>query len=1097
MNPGISTIVIPMTRKDITELHELFKVMPAPGGQGRPGGKRRLIVSLDLGLDGALRENIAAAFAENRLERWFDLDFLDCGLAPDESFYLRAMPEDFDRQKYPYGLKSGPNLQFFRTLQQARRLSSPEGAVMLLETDMTPLMPGWLHEIEAEVRATGDFLVAGSAYAGTSELAADIRNHINGASVYNWSHPDFPDYLSLWDEVVRLACRFAPWHAYDVIPEWICFNAHRFEDAAEAETIRRFVALYRARGKRIGTIANLSGPAERHSREPLPASYLFDRACLHLRADLATRRDWQNRRGSPSGAAGIAGLAVDRDWQYPAITEQHAFARLRDIRLNERQRDATYFAFPWATLMDFLLHKPEKADPLLAELRRRSAALKSFRTVATVCQHIHMKEFMDIMANAGITDIFWSHATHRDVACTADLRIRIHPFPLFPVQTAAATLADMADEGAERQYLFSFIGSFAPRYYLTQSRNHIIERLGNHPRGLVVERKEWHYNTVVYKHQVRGQAKVGADLVDGSKSQEFREALYNSTFALCPSGSGPNSIRLWESIGAGAIPVILADTWAPPGDRRLWEMGAVFCKETAEDIAALPDLLAGIAADPLRLGRMRHALRQLWLLYGPQTFVSDVLGFLLDRTGSPEPRTEIKEEIAAETGSEAHSGPAAAVEEARLLLLSWSSRLLLEPAAALAALAAEPGLPGALDRACTLTTAPGLPAHFRSVLAHAGGPAADGPSVGQSDRTGREIGREIGTTALTAPRVARRAAPKIALLGRHARRTPLSYPPLRRRVGDRLAWVDDPTGADLLLTGFNIDWRENIEVLAPLLARPRPPALAVMSEEPLWDVTWSGPFTGRAGRMTVGTAEVAYTFLGHETSDIFRFDRLPYFVLTDDRFPLRYAAMMARLAGTAPAALLARWQAAPIGAAFFAEKRQGDSYVGGFPDRDVTRLSSYRSTVAELSQGPGVLRVGKGWGAPVQRQDLPDWHLDKLALLDGRVRMATAYENVHQHNYISEKIFDAIAVGGVPVYWAGPRHRIFELVPDSAMLNTVGLDPAAAAARIAGFVPDLALAESWLETCAHLARLFGDFRVIAGERQRVADAAVAEILALV
>jgi len=33
---------------------------------------------------------------------------------------------------------------------------------------------------------------------------------------------------------------------------------------------------------------------------------------------------------------------------------------------------------------------------------------------------------------------------------------------------------------------------------------------------------------------------------------------------LCPEGAGPNTLRLWESMAVGAIPVVFADEWIPP-----------------------------------------------------------------------------------------------------------------------------------------------------------------------------------------------------------------------------------------------------------------------------------------------------------------------------------------------------------------------------------------------------------------------------------------------------------------------------------------------------------------------------------------------------
>ena len=766
-------------------------------------------------------------------------------------------------------------------------------------------------------------------------------------------------------------------------------------------------------------------------------------------------------------------IAFDQDWQFPAITEKHAFQQITSMQRLPSD-NITYIGYPWATLIDKLQAKAKDRDLHLDRFEEFCGLLQEGGRRVTVCQHIHGQAHANLFRQAGIDTVFWTHATHSDAVDEPKNDVRFLPFPLYPVQTPQALPEAAAEaDSLPRKYLFSFIGARANQYYLTKARNWILDLLADDPRGLIVGRDSWHYQKIVYDLQIK---KTASDtdtkaLVDDDAAALFRASLVNSVFSLCPAGSGPNSIRLWESLGAGSIPVILADTWVPPGDRRLWEMAAIFCKETPEAIKALPDQLAAIAADPARLAQMRHAMRQLWLLYGPQNFVNDVLEFLLAQGGTQEAGTDMPV-LAAPTAQAC--GP----DNARHLLLSWSSRLLLEPAAALASLEGNSTLSAALEQACALVGTDALTTHFRAVLARA--------------RHGAQ-----GADRLSAPASARGAVPKIAFLGRHARRTPLSYPALRRVVGDRLAWVEQPAEADLVVTGFNLDWRENIDQMQSLLAQPKAPKLAVISEEPLWDVTWSGPFTGRDGQMTVNGTDIRYTFLGHETSDIYRFERLPYFVLTEDHYVVRYASMMARFAGMTPDILLKRWQSAPVSAAFFAEKREGETYAGSFPERDVTRLSTYRSDVAALSQGTDVLRVGKGWGAEVRRQDLPDWHLDKLAQLDGRVRMASAYENVHQHNYISEKIFDAFAVGSVPVYWASPRHRIFDLVPATAMLNTIGLDAPEAAQQISGFTPDMALAESWLETCARLATLFGDFQAISNERRRVANAVVAEVRGLV
>ena len=467
---------------------------------------------------------------------------------------------------------------------------------------------------------------------------------------------------------------------------------------------------------------------------------------------------------------------------------------------------------------------------------------------------------------------------------------------------------------------------------------------------------------------------------------------------------------------------------------------------------------------------MRLALKQLWLLYGPDGFVTDLQELLLSKAGSVPGATPA--DLAQEIGRRVDAGESGLDA---LLLKSCASSLLLDPVSTLAHLASGGQLEGAVRRALAQTgRRDGLAAHFESVVAHA---------------------EKRVASAMGVPAVLRGLTPAICLFGRHSHRTPLAYAPIRRMVGDRLRLTLDLAAADVVVTGFNIDLRENAEILVPLLHTQPRLRVAVISEEPLWDITWSGTFTGRNGLISTDFGEIDYSFLSHETSKIFDFAHLPYFVLTNEKFAVRYFNLLSRPSEGAEA-LIRRWRAAPIPAAFFVEHRNDAIYRKCFPDRDVVALSAYRTEVAELVAGEGVLRVGKGWNGGGQRQDRPDWHLEKLAWLDGRTRLLSAYENVHQHAYVTEKIFDAFSVGAIPAYWADPKHRIHELVLEGAMLNTYGLEPATAAARIAEFEPDLTFVEAWLAARAALRDLFADVNAVAAERRRVADAVVREIIAL-
>ena len=361
----------------------------------------------------------------------------------------------------------------------------------------------------------------------------------------------------------------------------------------------------------------------------------------------------------PADAASAGGglAAHDADWQFPAITEQHAFHQLRQAGVPP---GVLYVAFPWATLIDRLDRRTPEAAPLLEALRALCRDLPLVPRV-TVCQHIGLRSHLGLFAEAGIGDIFWPHVTPGDIATPGSPRL--HPFPLYPVQVPQAL-----PEAGPRHRLFCFAGARAKPWYMTSVRDWIIDDLADDSRGTVLGRDTWHYNRVVYDHQI-ARSLDAADpsaLVDAAHSAEFGALLRDSIFALCPSGTGPNSIRLWEAIGAGAIPVILSDRFAPPGDPALWARATVTCPEDRSALRALPDRLAALATDPATLDAMRSAGREIWQLYGPDGFVGDVQDLMQRRAADPEPWRDHIALLRAELQRRAEAGAALAEARQRL-----------------------------------------------------------------------------------------------------------------------------------------------------------------------------------------------------------------------------------------------------------------------------------------------------------------------------------------------------------------------------------------------------------------------------------------------
>lgn len=317
------------------------------------------------------------------------------------------------------------------------------------------------------------------------------------------------------------------------------------------------------------------------------------------------------------GRGGASFLVHDGDWQTPAITEQWAFNRAREL-LPARSGFA-YLAFPWATLID-RLQTGENAEELLSALRRLTTPAGSYKRVVTVCQHILFDRYLHLFAGCGVTDVFWSHHHTKRKSAHSKYKVNVYPFPLYPANSPG-----LAAYRVGKTYDFSFVGATSNRHYIDIAREIIGQELDGLPNSLVRMREKWHYQEVVYDHQIFRRKSEVQDPLTNPEAFEYRDALAKSHFVLCPSGSGANSLRLWEAIDCGAIPIILSPTYIPPGNARLWQQASLSFSVSRSEIARIPQIVSTLLDDTDRMKGFVSATKQLRLLYGRDVFVHDIL----------------------------------------------------------------------------------------------------------------------------------------------------------------------------------------------------------------------------------------------------------------------------------------------------------------------------------------------------------------------------------------------------------------------------------------------------------------------------------------
>ena len=311
-------------------------------------------------------------------------------------------------------------------------------------------------------------------------------------------------------------------------------------------------------------------------------------------------------------------------WQYPVITEKTFFFQNSD-------KDS-YVGLPWATIIDKNIDLEIIRNALSTKVDRHKFNI-------TCCQHIYFKRLIPLFKDIGIKVLYTPHKVINEDMIEG---IIIKPCPLFAVNVEDdrknAMFKNVDFMNVQRTLLYSFQGAYQS-IYLSRIREEILKLeygtgMGLHvkPRDVHIKNiGEWHFNKTVYSDAQNKAGKIDTSTIHEDNTTEYNEILLKSTFSLCPSGTGPNSIRFWESLAVGSIPVLLSDTLDLPR-HPAWEMAIIRVPES--QIQHVDRFLRGIPPQDV-IYRRRLCLQ----IY--QYFRKDFMNSLHDGEFSPNKDTQI------------------------------------------------------------------------------------------------------------------------------------------------------------------------------------------------------------------------------------------------------------------------------------------------------------------------------------------------------------------------------------------------------------------------------------------------------------------------
>lgn len=316
-------------------------------------------------------------------------------------------------------------------------------------------------------------------------------------------------------------------------------------------------------------------------------------------------------------------------WQQPCCTEMKAYELHTDIpqgsNVNKKNKTIdTYLGIPWASFIDKKFNLGQITLALNAKIERAKRLAKSIGytlNVHTVCQSIHWQKYLDYFYQIGVTDLHASH--YSDVLTKKEnpYNIRMHSWHLYAVNVEDVDRNENIEIDRpveEKNLLASFKGAHMP-HYLSDVRLLLFPALQKDKikEDISIEvTDEWHFNKHVFFQQVKG-----IDISNNLNNKDiplYNSLISRSIFTLCPEGAGINTIRFWEALAVGSIPVLMiSDTHIPMLYRLHSDLHKCCILVFRDQVINVFKLLRSFSIDEIKL--RQNLCREVYLAIKNQT----------------------------------------------------------------------------------------------------------------------------------------------------------------------------------------------------------------------------------------------------------------------------------------------------------------------------------------------------------------------------------------------------------------------------------------------------------------------------------------------
>ena len=160
-----------------------------------------------------------------------------------------------------------------------------------------------------------------------------------------------------------------------------------------------------------------------------------------------------------------------------------------------------------------------------------------------ICRQYHNKKLFFVCQHILVTNLNF----HNNLVFTPHATILDSHVPI-PHYSCNYNI-EYSKPWSERKYTYSFMGSFATH----PVRCKLYEMLKDRDDCIVVDTGRWHFE--------------GEEDKQERNKRKYIEIMGDTKYSLCPRGTGPSTIRIWESMAMGSCPIIFSDFLKMPLER--------------------------------------------------------------------------------------------------------------------------------------------------------------------------------------------------------------------------------------------------------------------------------------------------------------------------------------------------------------------------------------------------------------------------------------------------------------------------------------------------------------------------------------------------